>query len=220
MPDQSFIPHCNRPTATKAAFALRSMLDNTASATLLNTLYVQLIEPILLYGVEQWLPYVHPRKVAKEGPTATYASSTTQLPTDQIYKDMAYAHYFLHTSTPTLAVRAELGANPTYIPGIARLANYMSYLCSPDVPPLVSKAILVHKAMALTPIFAWWNNVWHILNHVSVTSDTIHPPPPRHHGGTSWRISYMAHPNKSHTLPQIIHLPSISPIFPPSPLPQ
>ena len=142
--------------ATKAAFALRSMLDNTASATLLNTLYAQLIEPILLYGVEQWLPYIHPRKVAKEGPTATYASSTTQLPTDQIYKDMAYAHYFLHTSTPTLAVRAELGAYPMYIPGIARLANYMSYLCSPDVPPLVSK---------------------------------------------------------SHTLPQTIHLPSISPSF-------
>ena len=163
--------------ATKAAFALRSMLDNTASATLLNTLYAQLIEPILLYGVEQWLPYVHPRKVAKEGPTATYASSTTQLPTDQTYKDMAYAHYFHHTSTPTLAVRAELGAYPTYIPGIARLANYMSYLCSPDVPPLVSKAILVHKAMALTSKFAWWNNAWCILNHVSVTPDTIHHHP-------------------------------------------
>ena len=163
--------------ATKAAFALRSMLDNTASATLLNTLYAQLIEPILLYGVEQWLPYIHPRKVAKEGPTATYASSTTQLPTDQIYKDMAYAHYFLHTSTPTLAVRAELGAYPTYIPGIARLANYMSYLCSPDVPPLVSKAILVHKAIALTSKFAWWNNAWRILNHVTVTPDTIHHPP-------------------------------------------
>ena len=164
--------------ATKAAFAHRSMLDNTASATLLNTLYAQLIEPILLYGVEQWLPYVHPQKVAKEGPTTTYASPTTQLPTDQTYKDMAYAHYFLHTSTPTLAVRAELGAYPTYIPGIARLANYMSYLCSQDVPPLVSKAILVHKAMALTSKFAWWNNAWRILNHVSVTQDTIQHPPP------------------------------------------
>ena len=163
--------------ATKAAFTLRSMLDNTASATLLNTLYAQLIEPILLYGVEQWLPYIHPRKVAKEGPTATYASSTTQLPTDQTYKDMAYAHYFLHTSTPTLAVRAELGAYPTYIPGIARLANYMSYLCSQDIPPLVSKAILVHKAMALTSKFAWWNNAWRILNHVSITPDTIHHSP-------------------------------------------
>ena len=96
----------------------------------------------------------------------------------------------------------------------------MSYLCSPDVPPLVSKAILVHKAIALTSKFAWWNNAWRILNHVTVTPDTIHHPPPRHHGGTPWRISYLvAHPNKSHTLPQTIHLPSIPPILSPGPLP-
>ena len=104
--------------ATKAAFALRSMLNNTATATLINTLYAQLIEPILLYGVEQWLPYIHPRKVAQSGPTETYASLTTQLTTEQTWKDMVYAHYSLHTSTPTLATRAELGAYPTYIPGI------------------------------------------------------------------------------------------------------
>ena len=134
---------------------------------------------------------------------------------------MAYAHYFLHTSTPTLAVRAELGAYPTYIPGIARLANYMSYLCSQDAPPLVSKAILVHKAMALKSKFAWWNNAWRILNHVSVTSRQHPAPPPRHHGGTSWQIPYLvAHPNKPYPLPQTIHLPSIPPVIPSSPVPQ
>ena len=49
--------------ATKAAFALSAMLDNTTSATLINKLFSQLIEPILLYGVEKWLPYAHPRKI-------------------------------------------------------------------------------------------------------------------------------------------------------------
>ena len=50
--------------ASHAAFALSSILDNTVSATTINKLFNQLIEPILLYGAEQWLPYIHPRKVA------------------------------------------------------------------------------------------------------------------------------------------------------------
>ena len=125
--------------ATKAAFTLKSMLDNTASATLINTLFAQLIEPILLSGVEQWLPYTHPRKVAQSGPTETYASLTTQLATEQIWKDMVYAHYSLHTSTPILATRAKLGAYRTYIPSISRLSTYMSDLCGPTAPQLVSK---------------------------------------------------------------------------------
>ena len=101
-------------------------------------------------------PPLRCRKMAQAGPTATYASLTTQLPTEQVYKDMVYAHYSLHISTPTLAVRAELGAYPTNIPGIVCLSNYMSYLCSPEVPPLVSKALLVLKAIALTSKFSWW----------------------------------------------------------------
>ena len=44
--------------ASRTAFALSSMLDNTVSATTINKLFNQLIKPILLYGVEQWLPYI------------------------------------------------------------------------------------------------------------------------------------------------------------------
>ena len=68
--------------ASRAAFALSSMLDNTVSATTINKLFNQLIEPILLYGSEQWLPYIHPRKVDQVGPTKTYAALNTQLSTE------------------------------------------------------------------------------------------------------------------------------------------
>ena len=57
---------------TRASFALRSMLDHTATATTINKLFSQLIEPILLYGAEQWMPYIHPRKVDQAGPAGTF----------------------------------------------------------------------------------------------------------------------------------------------------
>ena len=113
--------------------------------------------------------------MAQAGPTATYASLTTQLAMGHVWKDMVYAHYSLHTSTPTLAVRAELGAYPTYIPGISRLSNYMSYLCSTEAPPLVSKAPLVQKALAHTSKFSWWNNTYKSL----LTPSLILPQTPR-----------------------------------------
>ena len=47
---------------------------------------------------------------------------------------MEYTHYQLSITTPTIAVRLELGATPTYIPGIARLAKYLSYINGPGVP--------------------------------------------------------------------------------------
>ena len=72
--------------ASKAAFPLSSMLSATASATLLNRLFSQLIEPILLYAVEQWIPYVHPRMINKSRLTPTFASPTSQLNTEDILK--------------------------------------------------------------------------------------------------------------------------------------
>ena len=78
--------------ASKAAFALSSMLSPTTSATLINKLFSQLIEPILLYAAEQWIPYVHPRKVDKIGITPTFASPTSQLNTEDIWKRMVYSH--------------------------------------------------------------------------------------------------------------------------------
>ena len=112
------------------AKATRAMLDNTASANTINKLFSQLI-----YGAEQWLPYSHPSKIHQLGPKGTFTTSTTQLPTEQVWKDLIYAHYSLHPSTPLLAVRAELGSFPTYIPGICRVSNYMTYLCGPECPP-------------------------------------------------------------------------------------
>ena len=143
--------------ATSAAYGLRNMLDNTASATTINHLFSQLIEPIL-YDAEQWLPYYHPRKIHQHGPKDTFTTSPTQLPTEQVWKDLIYALYSLHSSSPILAVRAELGAFPTYIPGICRVSNYLAYLCDPNCPPLVAKAVIVKKTLAQVNKFSWWNN--------------------------------------------------------------
>ena len=140
--------------ATRAAFALST--NNTASTTTINRLFNQLIEPILLYGVEQWLSYIHPRKVAQTGPTNTFASLNTQLSTKQVWKVMTHSHYSLHTSTPVLGVRAELGAFPTYIPGILRLTKYMAYITDSYAHPLLAKAVITLKAIASK--FAWWSN--------------------------------------------------------------
>ena len=70
--------------ATKAAYALSATLDNSASATIINKLFSQLIEPILLYGAEQWLPYINPRKINQVGPTETFANLNTKLPTETV----------------------------------------------------------------------------------------------------------------------------------------
>ena len=121
--------------ASKAAFALSSMLSPSTSATLLNKLFAQLIEPILLYAVEQWIPYIHPRKMDKLGPTTTFVSTTSQLNMEDVWKRMVYTHYQLSITTPAIAVRSELGSTPTYIPGIARLAKYLSYINGPEAPP-------------------------------------------------------------------------------------
>ena len=127
--------------ASRAAFALSSMLDNTVSTTTINKMFNQLIEPILLYGVEQWLPYIHPRKVAQVGLTETFAAPNTQLSTEQVWKNMAYSHYSLHTTTPVLGVRTEMRMYPTYIPATIRLTKYLAYLLdSPN--PIIQKAVL------------------------------------------------------------------------------
>ena len=63
----------------------------------------------------------HPCKVDQAGPAGTFTLNPTQLPTDHIWKDLIYSHYSLHTSTPILGVRAELGAFPNYIQGICQL---------------------------------------------------------------------------------------------------
>ena len=114
--------------ASRATYALHSMLDSTVAAKVVNKLYEQLIEPILLYAVEQWLPYIHPRMVDKSGPVETFASPSSQLSTEDTWKKFIYPHYNLHASTPILAVRAELGQYPTFVAGISRLASYMSYI--------------------------------------------------------------------------------------------
>ena len=149
--------------ASKAAFALSSMLSSTTSTTLINRLFSQLIEPILLYAVEQWILYVHPRKVDKLGPTTTFASLTSQLNTEDIWKRMVYAHYQLNTTIPSIAVRSELGSFPTYISGIARLTKYLAHICGPGAPPLVTRAVMVQKAIGSKSKFSWWNNSWRLI---------------------------------------------------------
>ena len=96
---------------------------------------------------------------------------------------MVYSHYQLSTTTPILAVRSELGSPPTFIPGIARLAKYLAYITSPDAPPLVAKAVLVHKAIGASSKYGWWNNSWRLLQDLHVTPENV--------GSATWRISEM-----------------------------
>ena len=148
------------------------MPDNTVSATTVNKLFNQLIEPILLYGVEQWLPYIYPRKVAQVGLTETFAASNTQLSTEQVWKNMAYSHYSLHTTTQVLGVRTEMGMYPTYIPATIRLTKYLAYLLeSPN--PIIQKAVLLQKAMASRSKFSWWSNAWRLVADFDITEATI-----------------------------------------------
>ena len=121
--------------ASRASYALRSMIDNTVEAKVVNKLYEQLIEPILLYAVEQWLPYIHPRIVDKSGPIGTFSAPSSQLPTEDTWKKFIYPHYLLNESTPILAVQAELGSFPTFISGISCLAKYMSYITQETARP-------------------------------------------------------------------------------------
>ena len=157
--------------ASWAAFAL-------SSATTVNKLFNQLIEPILLYGVEQWLPYIHPRKVAQVGLTETFAASNTQLSTEQIWKNMAYSHYSLHSTTPVLGVRSEMGQYPTNIPATIRLTKYLAYLLdSPN--PIIQKAVLLQRTIAARSKFSWWSNAWRLVADFDVTEATISPLTPR-----------------------------------------
>ena len=93
-------------------------------------------------------PLLSPPKNQPTWTQSTFTTSPTQLPTEQVWKDLIYAHYSLYSSTPILAVRAELGAFPTYIPGICRVSNYLAYLCDPTCPPLVAKEVIVQKTLA------------------------------------------------------------------------
>ena len=166
--------------ASRASYALRSLLDSTVAAKVVNKLYEQLIEPILLYAVEQWLPYIHPRMVDKSGPIETFASPSSQLSTEDTWKKFIYPHYNLNASTLVLAVRAELGQYPTFVSGISRLASYMSYISQDTAPPpprLIHKAVYAQRVMATKSKYNWWSNSWRILNHFTVQeSDPTDPP--------------------------------------------
>ena len=128
--------------ASWASYALRSMIDSTVAAKVVNKLYEQLIEPILLYAVELWLPFIHPRMVDKWGPIETFASPSSQF---------IYPHYNLNESTPVLAVRAELGQYPTFVSGISCLASYMSYITQDTAPPLSTKLSLPKESWLPNP---------------------------------------------------------------------
>ena len=158
---------------------LRQLLLSALGSVLLHLppfstgYFRKLIEPILLYAVEQWIPYVHPRMIDKSGLTPTLASPTSELNTEDIWKRMIYSHYQLGITTPLLAVRSELGSFPTYIPGVSHLANYMSYISSPWAPTLVHKAVLAQQAIASQAKFCWWNNCWHMLSTLNLSPSNI-----------------------------------------------
>ena len=118
-------------------------------------------------------PLRPPRKEDKLGPTITFGSITSQLNTEDVWKRMVYSHYQLSVTTPTIAVRSELGSPPTYIPGIARLAKYLAYINGPEAPPLVARAVMIQKAISSSSKFGWWNNSWRLLKDLHITLDNI-----------------------------------------------
>ena len=142
-PSHMIQTHVTGAYAYLIPFALSTMLDNTASALTITKLFNQLIEPILLYCAEQWLLYVHPRKVEQVSPTKIFASLHTQLSTEQVLKQKIYSHYSLHSITPILGVRADLGMFPTYIQAILRLSKYMVYPTGDA--SLVNKAVITQN---------------------------------------------------------------------------
>ena len=85
---------------------------------------------------------------------------------------MAYSHYSLHTTTPVLGVRTEMGMYPTYIPATIRLTKYLAYLLeSPN--PIIQKAVLLQRAMASRSKFSWWSNAWRLVADFDITEATI-----------------------------------------------
>ena len=207
--------------ASRAAFALSSMLDNTASTTI-NKLFNQLIEPILLYRAEQWLPYIHPRSVDQVGLTETYAALNTQLSTEQVWKNMTYSHYSIHSTTLILGVRAELGMFPTYIPATIRLTKYLAYLIESS-NPIIQKAVIIQKTMTSKSKFTWWSNAWRLVSDFHITETTVSSHNTKHlkdelQGAyRRWWVEFMAvptnmpklrtfrqfHPSPFHTAPYL-----------------
>ena len=164
--------------ASRASYALPFVINNTVAAKVVNKLFEQLIEPILLYAIEQWLHYIHPCKVDKSGPIATFSTPSSQLPTEDTWKKFIYPHYYLNESTPVLAVQAEFGSYPTFVASISGLAKYMSYITQEAAPPpLVRKAVLTQKVIAAKTKYNWWSNSWRILDHFQVQKSDPPPPP-------------------------------------------
>ena len=62
---------------TNLTYYTNTLSTMVSPTTLINKLFSQLIEPILLYAAEQWILYVHPRKVDKLGTMPIYASPTS-----------------------------------------------------------------------------------------------------------------------------------------------
>ena len=186
--------------ASWAAFALSSILDNTVSAATINKLFNQLIEPILLYGSEQWLPYIHPRKVDHVGLTKTYTCLSTQLSTEKVWKNMTYSHYSIHSTTPILGVRAEMEMYPTYIPAVIQLTKYMANLVEDNSNPIIQKAVITHKTMGSKSKYSWWSNAWRLLSEFHITEATISSNNTKHlkdelQGAyRRWWIEFMAVP--------------------------
>ena len=84
----------------------------------------------------------------------------------------------LKATTPTLAVRSELGSFSTYISGISRLTNYMAYICSPWAPPLVTKAIMVIKPYPPNQSSHGGTTRGECWNHSMKHQTTFYPPIP------------------------------------------
>ena len=85
---------------------------------------------------------------------------------------MTYSHYSIHSTTPILVFRAELGMYPIYIPATIRLTKYLAYLIESS-NPIIQKAVIIQKTMASKSKFTWWSNAWRLVSDFHISETTI-----------------------------------------------
>ena len=139
--------------AKKAAFALLaiSVRLNHPSVTVMFRLYDALITPIMSYGCEIW-GFKEDRDLEKV--EIKFLKSILHLP----------------DSTPTMAVRGELGQLPIFLLWKERILKYWNRLCSENIPIFLREAASLSLHNATAGKQSWAMNTASIFNHAGYSS--------------------------------------------------
>ncbi len=150
--------------AERAMFALAKMLGPSPPLKMAQHLFDKLVMPILLYGVEMWLPYASPRKLTRETATEVFNTQGHILTGDKIWSKFIKHLYGLSKEASVTCLRGDMGAYPFYIEAIGQLQGYVAYVTSEEAPELVKKALEVMKKKKNS----WWTGVKELLKTTGV----------------------------------------------------